>query len=345
MKYFVFILFLLLFFSSNGQNIRSYDVEMQAKHAELKGYDPVYRVNYFENIILKSEFNSDVSRLQFTNKLTNELVDLRPVATYQLGHTLDYKWISLGVTYTPEFLLKTNKNDELNNSKSYGLNLNFFFSDQWRQELGVTYYKGFIDDNAPDDFELYANASIAIIEGSTFFIANKNFSYRAHYAQTERQLKSAGSIIPRLRYSYTLSNPNIETEQADAFSNEIKSFDFQAQVGYYYSMVLNQKWFVTSGIHPGVGYNYSRYNYSAAEIKEESINNLSLIFNTELHLGYNNYRWFFGAIYDYRNYHLINNQRGGRSDSNYFSVYLGYRLDDNKPIRRFFGWFEDTFGF
>ena len=29
----------------------------------------------------------------------------------------------------------------------------------------------------------------------------------------------------------------------------------------------------------------------------------------------------------------------------FFNLYFGYRFNDNKPMRKFFGWFEDTFGF
>ena len=42
----------------------------------------------------------------------------------------------------------------------------------------------------------------------------------------------------------------------------------------------------------------------------------------------------------------LNNENNQISrDSEYFQVHLGYRLNDNKPMRKFFGWFEDHLGF
>ena len=31
-------------------------------------------------------------------------------------------------------------------------------------------------------------------------------------------------------------------------------------------------------------------------------------------------------------------------DSSYIKVHFGYRFNDNKPMRKFFGWFEKTLG-
>ena len=50
---------------SYGQEMRPYDLEMQAKHAENKGYDPTYRVNYFENIIIRATYTTNINNLQF----------------------------------------------------------------------------------------------------------------------------------------------------------------------------------------------------------------------------------------------------------------------------------------
>ena len=50
--------------------------------AELKGYDPSYRVNYFENIILRSFFKSNASNFQFripgTSYLKSPLLTAHP---------------------------------------------------------------------------------------------------------------------------------------------------------------------------------------------------------------------------------------------------------------------------
>ena len=347
MRFLVFALFLVIVRQNvEAQNMRPYDEEMQRKHAELKGYDPNYRVNYFENIILRTMITTNLSRLEYTSGVSKLPVDLRPAAKYQLGFSADYKFLAIGISFTPSFLLDTKNLEELEKSESYSVSLNFFYSDQWRQELGFSYNKGFFNDNGVTDAPTYANTSISTIEGSTFYIANNNFSYRAHYAQTERQLQSAGSLVPRIRYAFSVFKPNIMTFESTGSTKTINSFDFLAQLGYLYTFVYHKKWFATVGAHPGIGYNISRYNYESNIKKDETFNNVSLLFSSGLNIGYNSYRWFFGLSYDYRNYNASNNlQEDFSSDTNVFSVYLGYRLNDNKPMRKFFGWFEDTFGF
>ncbi len=97
-------------------------------------------------------------------------------------------------------------------------------------------------------------------------------------------------------------------------------------------------------MHPGIGYNNAYYNKKDAT--NERFKSVVFAFDSELSLGYNSYRWFYGISGNWRNYNNINNENGQISrDSNYFMVHLGFRLNDNKPMRKFFGWFEDHLGF
>lgn len=241
-----------------GKIIEEYDLEKQTEYAEKKGYDPSFRVNYFENIILRTNLTSDVPRIEITNRITNETFDIRPAAEYQLGFSADYKWFAIGFGFTPKFLLTSKDQAELDNSKSYTASLNFFFSDRWRQELKYSYFKGFFTEDINADF---SKTELQAIEGSTYFILNPNFSFRAHYAQTERQLKSAGSFIPRLNYIFGQMRPNVASNENIDSINRILSLDLIAQIGYMHTFVIKNKWFSTVGLHPGLGYNYSEYEF------------------------------------------------------------------------------------
>jgi hypothetical protein len=351
MRYFICICHcLLVMISLHSQEIKEYDLEMQAKHSEQKGYDASFRVNYFENIILRTELSSDVTRLQFFSGRTGELLAIRPVAEYRLGYSLDYKWVAVGFSFTPKFLLNTQNIEELNNGESLGFNINFYYTDQWRQELGYQYYKGFFRDGPQRSTGLgdvlLENTTLKTIQGSTFFIVNPEYSFRAHYIQTERQLKSAGSLIPRLRYSFSALKPNFGNLTNYEEVVQINSLDFTAQIGYLYTFVYERKWFATVGLHPGFGYNYSLNRFSDGSIADKTYNSLTFALNNEVGLGYNNYRWFFGVAYNWRNYNYANNQKDQFArDFVSFNIYMGYRFNDNKPMRKFFGWFEDNLGF
>lgn len=341
----ILIIFNVHFCFTYSQNIRPYDLEKQAEHAENKGYDPSYRVNYFENIIIRSYLNSDVASFQFRALSDDTEYNIVPAAEYLMGVSLDYKWIAIGVSFSPDFL----KNNDFKgaNNESLKLEINFFYSDQLRQELSVSYLKGFLNTNnnaSNTDLQLLNNTTLTTFQGSTFYIANKNFSFRAHYAQTERQLRSAGSLIPKLTYAYTITEPNITSDLLEIETLKLNSIDIIGQIGYMYTFVARQKWYATIGIHPGIGYNYAEYN-----LKDQSdllFNNLTFAIENELSIGYSNYRWFFGLSGNWRNYNMINNEKDQfNRDSEYFQVHLGYRFNDNKHMRKFFGWFEDHLGF
>jgi len=352
MKCFLQLIFILLSIHvSLAQKMRPYDLEMQAKHAKLKGYDTLYRVNYFENIIIKTEFSSDIREIEYINGVTGNRISLLPISEYQIGASIDYKWIALGVSFTPKFLMNSEFRDEVEKSSSLGLSINFFYSDRWRQELSYNTFKGFYSEIELNDKGIKKNIALSdtkyeSFEGSTYFIINKNFSFRAHYAQTERQLKSAGSFIPRLKYGYNKTNIVFNSDEFINEINQINNYVIIGQIGYLYTFVLNKKWFATIGVHPGVGYSYSELKYYKRPTPIQPFNNVTFTLDGELAIGYNDYRWFFGTSLNYRNNNYTNNQEDEFSNlSDYFKVYLGYRFNDNKPMRKFFGWFEDKFGF
>jgi hypothetical protein len=348
--FFLLVFFLGLSSANNAysQDIRPYDLEMQAKHAEEKGYDPSYRVNYFENIILRSTFSSNIYNLQFVNGATGNAIDLRPANENLIGFSVDYKWIALGVSFAPGFISSVSDQELKDLSETIQLNLNFFYSDQWRQELSYTYNKGFfVDTNFElqlEEIERFRNTELFALQGATYYIANKNFSFRAHYAQTERQLRSAGSLIPRLNYVYSIIRPSLDNITIDVTTAQLDSFDLIGSLGYLYTFVYNRKWLATVGVHPGIGYNHSHYTFN--NNSQAFFNSASFTFKSEITLGYNSYRWFFGINGFWQNFNNSNIQDNEiNSDRAFILLYLGYRFNDNKPMRKFFGWFEEKFGF
>lgn len=333
-----------------AQKMRPYDKMMQQKHAQKKGYDTLYRVNYFENIILKTEYISDIGELKYINNSNKSTLTLRPISEYKLGVSLDYKWIAIGFSFSPRKNVNSEHLDKKEESNSTGLSLNFFYSDRWRQKLSYNIYNGFYSeitrDNSEDKSIFLGDASFESFEASTFFIINRNFSFRAHYALTERQLKSAGSFIPRIRFLHGKTNINFNNDEFINEIDQISNTSLIAQIGYLHTFVYNKKWYATIGAHPGVGYSYTNLNFYKINNSSHTYNDLGLALKTELSLGYNSYRWFFGAAFTVKNYNLATHKEDEfEGVTDYFSFHLGYRLDDNKPMRKFFGWFEDHLGF
>lgn len=341
------ILLLLTPLIISSQEIRPYDLEKQAEHARLKDYDSTYRVNYFENIIIKVFSKTNTNRFQAQSLDGENQFELEPLGEYLLGVSFDYKWVALELSWTPNFLFTSVEKELAKSSTNISTSLNFFYSDQWRQELKYTYIKGFRNNRVTEstsDFD-FSNTVFNLIQGSTFFIANPNFSFRSYYAQTERQLKSAGSFIPRMIYSFAFTQPNLVFDNpVENNLDKIRSFDIVTQIGYIHTFVINKKWYATVGFHSGVGYNFSKYIFDNKT--EENFDSVFFTYESEAAIGYNSYRWFFGLSGNWRNYNNNNNESNQfNRDFGFFSLHIGYRFNDNKPMRKFFGWFEDHLGF
>ncbi len=355
MDFIKFLIVLLLFnLSSNtasAQDISSSNQKAQLTSVKIKKKDSSYKVKYFDRIIIKTNFSSETPNFIFTENQTGSEIEIKPVAEYKQGLSFIYRWFTLALSFTPKYLINDKDIEALKNSETFGLDINVILSERWRQELGYTYYEGFFNSgNSLIEEGEFANTTLEMFQGSTVFTINRNFSYRAHLDQTERQLKSAGSLIPRLSYDFSKSSLNFSDFNLDNNVDKINSINVYAQIGYLYTFVHNEKWFATIGGHPGLGYNYSRAEYITGTAgretsRKENFHNLSLALEAETSLGYNSDRWFFGTAFNWRNYQYSNNQNDVLiSNDNYFNIYLGYRLNGNAPMRKFFGWFEEKLG-
>ena len=80
--------------------------------------------------------------------------------------------------------------------------------------------------------------------------------------------------------------------------------------------------------------------------KDLTFSNTIFAVEPEFGIGYNNYRWFYGISGNWRNFNHTNNEAGQfNRNQSYFMMHFGYRFNDNKPMRQFFGWFEEHLGF
>jgi len=348
----ILLLFNLSVNTAIAQEISPSNQIEELTSVKIKKNDTSYKVRYYDRIILKTTFSSETPSFIFVDNQTGSEIEVNPVTEYKQGLTFIYRWLTLALSFTPKYLINDKGIEALKNSKTFGLEFNIILSERWRQELGYKYYEGFFNSGNPLIEEgAFANTTFEIFQGSTVFTVNRNFSFRAHYDQTERQLKSAGSLIPRLTYDFSNSSLNFIDSNLDNNVDQIKSINVYAQVGYLYTFVHNQKWFATIGAHPGIGYNYSRDKYftgatNSETSSTENYHNISLALEAETSLGYNSDRWFFGTSFNWRNYNYTNKRDDVFvSNDNYFNVHLGYRLNGNTPMRKFFGWFEKKLGY
>ncbi|UQD57683.1 DUF4421 family protein [Flavobacterium sp. K5-23] len=324
--------------------------EGELLHAERHKYNPLYRANYFNKMIFKVDLNSDIDNFYVANlnSTENSQSSFIPNQRLKLRLSFDYKFLGVFLSTSPSFLPGNNRDSDKGKTKTLDLSFKFFYSDRLRQEIDFKKTKGFYLANPlkPSSVDIYPDLQINTIGGRTFYILNNNFSYRAFENMTERQLVSAGSLIPSLSYYF---NNLITSEYNTGKKNllQIHSFDSLLQLGYMYNFVLGKKWYATVGWHPGIGYNASKSFFNDKEKEadfEIKSTNFNFNFDFNISLGYNNKNLFSGVKFNYRDYEY-NNQRTAEliNSKAHFELFIGYRFKTVKSVEKVFESVEDVF--
>lgn len=249
---------------------------------------------------------------------------LRPVLKTSTTFTLLYRSLEIDFGFAPNFLNR-DRNSEIE-SKILVFNLRSYLS-QWMLSFDFYNIKGFeiVDTNfelPPSLNTLYSSFRVLKIGGTTNYIFNKNFSFRAISFQNEWQRKNAGSFVPRISYYYTrLSNDSPEKDIL---------VDITAGPAYYYNLVLGKHWIASAGLAAGVGVNMTHIKNSPDDDNGTQWGiNYSL--GSRLALGYNSQRFFIGFNGN-TDYFQHSDSGDLRIQDRQFQLefYAGYRFDAPK---------------
>ncbi|QQY83126.1 DUF4421 family protein [Tamlana sp. s12] len=239
--------------------------------------------------------------------------DLTPNKQNRIGASIAFRSINMSYSFAPNFLAENKDNED---SRLLNFNIRTYFGKHFMQTLDIYSQKGFYLSNKNNDFNFYSNRTKSLkIGGSTSYIMNENFSFRAIASQDEKQLKSVGSFIPRIVYYYTDYDVDFE-DTLGSPPDGSKSFDVALAPSYFYNFVPTKNLFLSAGVSAGIGINYSKEDNG----KKSTALLTELDFRGTLTYDVDNI--YLGADYSY----LVLNHN---SDS---STYL----NDNIPFIQFF---------
>ncbi|WP_395076719.1 DUF4421 family protein [Flavobacterium sp.] len=318
-------------------------------HAKTQGYNPEYRLNYFNKMIFQIDLNSDIDiynipKLNYTDNIESAFIPNNIIKT---KFSFDYKFLGLFISVSPDFLSGNNVDSPYGKTKILDLSFKFFYTDRLRQEVVFKSIKGFyLDDPEKEDpIEVFNDMEINTIGGKTFYIINRNFSYRAFESLTERQIKSDGSFIPSIAYYQNRLNVN-KVNNSETYLSSIKSLDVFVQLGYMHNFVIYKKWFSTLGAHPGVGFNNSIDSFvnpaDNSNIQNKTAN-INFVLESNFAVGYNNKNFFTGIRTNYRNLDFDSRTEIASTKLS-FGVFAGYRFDENKTVKKGFEYIEKHLG-
>ena len=314
-------MFLLLLFS----NFISLGQEKRQK-------DSTAIISYADKFVVK--LNVDTQTDTYTlNNLDGTNLRIAPNNNYRLFLSLDYQFLGLSIGFAPTFFPGNNE-DDLKGESSFS---DFRFRaalGQWVQGFQISSIKGYYVENTGDfipgweeGVEPYiqiSNLTNRIYGMSTSYVFNPNFSFRNVLYNTEWQKKSAGSFIPTLFYSY------------DPFSyelDEVKSkedvFPVRLSLAYYYTIVMQENWFIASNLNPSLGVRFSKLKLTVNDIATQQNNTyFTTALEGGLQIGYASRKIVFGGGFTF-DVNWNDEDRLGAVENNkiYGLIYFGYRLN------------------
>lgn len=274
----------------------------------------------------------------------NTRFDLRPNNKTVAKLSFNYRFVSFNISATPKFLPGNSDNWQKGRSRftNYSLNLNF---DRWMQALSYSRSRGYYLENTrdyrsgwregTDPYIQFPQLVYQSYQGQTACKFNKKFSFNAVSTQTERQLKSAGTFLPALSYRYYVVDDKTPLTPQNQTQKD-RNIELLLTAGYFYNVVIKQRFYISGGIVPGAGFIFSTlYTRAQSETVVARYNNPVYKLETGIGLGYNGERFFTGAqlqasaiAYSRKNVsNVIQNDRA------FYQLFVGYRFAAPKPLR------------
>ncbi|WP_167619792.1 DUF4421 family protein [Maribellus sediminis] len=271
---------------------------------------------------------------------------LQPNTDLKMKLFFSYRSILFSVGYAPGFLPGNNDNRDKGKSDifEFATNVNM---EHWFQRLSYSKIKGFYSENPNyvpglnDQYFTFPELQYKGFYGYTAYKVNPNYSILSLENQTERQLKSAGSLLPILVYRYYTIDNKIELTENNS-SQISNNFEFNLSLGYFYTFVINQRWYAAAGVATGGGMIFTKLLTRFYD--ERYTNHLKApIFRTEAaaSLGYNSKRFFAGLqMAGYREHYNQDKASNAITHEGVnFQVFAGYRFGAPTFLSRSLGRF------
>ena len=294
---------------------------------------------YFEKVdtLITVKLNVSNEFELFKQEGDHFVYDIRPNIRLRNKLNFSYRYISFGIGFTPKFIPGNNDNAEQGKTKAFAFGLAINTS-HLIQELSVGRVEGFYLHNSgdfvagwekgKDPYLQLPDLRMASIKGTTFYKFNSNFSWKAITSQTEIQVKSCGSFIPSVSYSYyEIDNQSKAVSQQS--SQKSNNFEGLINAGYYYSFVMNSKIYLSAGINPGIGCNHTNLTSRHPEGNQHaSYTDLILRSQEKIGVGYNSKKLLAGAEFSITHSYRDMNQTSVKLEAKrvYFQVFVGYRF-------------------
>ncbi len=350
------VCFLLLANLCLGQNISTEENSINQTDT-----DSISILNpYIEDHTNRLNINMIVSnnQLKYVFPYNDKTASVKTNLSLSYGFRFSYKAFSVKLRYRPKLSASNQENKGKTDHFRFGFDI---LLDKWAHFYEYNYRRGYYIDNTefvkgqePSDFRIQLpSLTTNTFNGVSQYKFNKNYSIRAIESNTEIQLKSAGTFMPGINYTYyTFKGANKEILGSETEItlrnpyNEYKGLTLIIEPGYYYTYVLNNYWYANVFAVPGFGidfYNNKEINTDSNVTNDENLSRMFFSFKTGTSIGYNGKKFYFGSELKYHAYseNFDKNEISLQPSKIIFQVFAGYRFKAPKQVSKPLDYIED----
>jgi len=331
-KLLLFFCFLSVFSASPAKSIGGY---LTAKK------DTNFIESYYNDLIIRLYSGEKTHSLYLSDMNTPYRLRYLPNGYFNLGAGVNFRSFGLSLaTRIPIFQNSINRHGE---TKRIGIQ-SYIYSSKFTVDLLTSFLKGYYLVNSPDHFPNYtkdkeyqrpdissANIGVSI----NYIFNNERFSYRAAFSDTERQKRSAGSLIAGgsvISYQTKADSSIVPREIGSNYfmkSRDISEFGvlaINANMGYAYSLIFLRHGICTLSYILGAGIQDNTFDRELNDV----INHWRFSMNHSIRVGvgyrFNRYYLRVGIIRSTQYTNLKYNDLSIGNGTNFMQVSLGKRF-------------------
>ncbi|MEW6469619.1 MAG: DUF4421 family protein [Bacteroidota bacterium] len=355
MGYFRIFLIAAFFLPVAGKAIAPGD---SLKPVKTYNYDTNYIRKYPERLVIalyQSSRHYDIKINQMVTPDTfpgkHSLINYFADANNASGISVDYDIIGFGFSYKT---VSAQPESKVGKSTYYSYSLNFN-TRGFRIENSIKRYKGFYDIHSPvydsaysDSTRYYQNPSMKIftLKTKVFYMFNKKrFSLSSAYANTARQLKTAGTfLLVGNVYGYNMTaDSSIIPRPIQHFygsvwndMNKMKVFGMSGGCGYSANLVLWKRFYFNFLLSLGLEMQHRQYTTFSGD-GSLSIWQPSLAGDWRASLGFNNRNFFIriANVIDYNYFYTDKIKIDQQFISGEFTFGYRFRFKTPRPYQKF----------
>jgi len=331
-KLFFIIIFLVICLSVNAKSLSGY---LTVKK------DTNYIESYYKDLIIRLYTVEKIHSIQLTDLNSSQRLNYLPNGYYNIGVGINLR--SFGLSLATRIPFIQGADNKHGDTKKFGIQ-SYIYSSKFSIDLLTSFQKGYYLDNSSASLADYTNkieyqrpdiSSSNIGASVNYIFNNSRFSYRAAFKDTERQKRSAGSLITGISvYSYQTKADSVIVPRGIDPNNFQKSRDitrtgvltFNANVGYAYSLVFLKKGIFTFSYILGSG--IQNNSFDREFISENNRWRFSVNQSARLGIGYwfNRYYARVGVIRSTQNINFKYNDLSVENGTNFIQISLGKRI-------------------